>query len=427
MLSALKLIWTITATATFLQAANGLWQVLLPLRMQTEGLTTVMIGYVATAYGIGFTIGCLFAPLFVRHVGHIRAFASLAAVSAIVALVFSQASSPITWIILRCISGLSMAGLFTVSDSWTSACATSANRGRVLSIYMIFNKIALVISPLGIGLGTIDGSGLFMAVAAMLCMSLLPVCAANTVEPPSPNTIHLNLRKIFRLAPSAAIGSFVVGIMNGPVTNLAPVYGVNIGMSNAVAAALLFAVQGGSLVMQWPLGVISDRFDRRYVIAGLGGATSLICMLIVGATLFGSIPLIFLAIFLWGGVALCIYAVCVAHVCDVVPSEEIVPSVSGLLMIWAMGMAIGPAPAAFVMEKVAPWGLFFYSGCASLLLVIFVLWRIYAKARQPVSGGFVVINPTSPATAPLNPRAEPLEDNLEAASPADAPGNRQSD
>lgn len=404
MVSALKLIWTITATVTLLQCANGLWQVLLPLRMQFEGLTTVQIGYVASAYGVGFTIGCLFTPRFVRHVGHIRAFASLAATSAVIALIFSQASSPLMWMALRLISGIAMSGLFTVADSWTSACATNENRGRVLSIYMIFNKTALVIAPLGISLGSISGEGLFMIVAGMMCLSLLPVCAANAIEPPPPNTVHLNIRKILRLAPSAAIGCFVVGIMNGPIINLIAVYGVNTGMSSPVAAALLFAIQGGSLAMQWPLGVISDRFDRRHVIAGLGAATSLVCMLIIGATLINSVPLIFISVFMWGGIALCIYAVCVAHVCDVMPKTEIVPSVSGLLMIWAFGMAAGPTPAAFLMENIAPWGLFLYSGIASMVLALFVLCRIHYKKRDPTGSGFAVITPTSPASASLTVR-----------------------
>jgi len=409
LLSTLKLIWTITATATILQAANGLWQALLPLRMQADGMSIITIGNVATAYGIGFTIGCLLTPLFVRHVGHIRAFASLAAISAVVALVFSRSSSPAEWIALRALSGISMAGLFTVSDSWTSACANSGNRGRVLSFYMICTKIALVISPLGIGLGHIQGDGLFMAVAAMLSLSLLPVCAANTTEPPMPNSVRINLRRIFTLAPSAAVGAFVVGIMNGPVMNLTTVFGVRLGMSDQMAATLLFAIQGGSLLMQWPLGMISDRFDRRLVIAGLGAMTFLVCALIIAASIYGSTWLILASVCLWGGVALCIYAVCVAHVCDVVPAEEIVPSVSGLLMLWAIGMAIGPTPAAYFMKEIAPWGLFLYAGCAALLLSLFVLWRIRHRHREPTGGGFVIITPTSPATAPLNPRAEPLE------------------
>ncbi len=409
MRTAIKLIWTITATATILQAANGLWQVLLPLRMQAEGLSKIEIGYAATFYGIGFTIGCLCTPFFVRQVGHIRAFAGLAAISAIVALIFSQAASPWAWIVLRGIAGLSMSGLFTVSDSWTSACATAENRGRVLSIYMIFTKIALILAPLGIWFGSVNGPGLFMAVAALLCLSLLPVCAANTREPPRPNTVRINIRKIFSLAPSAAVGAFTVGIMNGPVTNLAAIYGSSIGMSYQLAAMLLLAIQAGSLAMQWPLGIISDRFDRRHVIAGLGAATGVVCLIAIASTLIGSFSLVFLSVFLWGGIALCIYAVCVAHVCEVVPAEEIVPSVSGLLMIWAMGMAIGPTPASYVMEKVAPWGLFLYAGIAAFMLFLFVIWRINFRQRAPAERKSPVIAVSSPPM--LDPHFEvPVED-----------------
>src|SRR5829696_1778882 len=112
MRSTISRIGTITAGATLLQAANGLLLALLPLRMSANGLS---ISAVATAYGIGFASGCLLAPILVRHVGHIRAFASLAAVVAVVVLLFTQANSVVAWTGLRAISGFAFAGLFTIA------------------------------------------------------------------------------------------------------------------------------------------------------------------------------------------------------------------------------------------------------------------------------------------------------------------------
>ena len=122
--SSLSLIWTITASATLLQAANGLFQALLPLRMQALGFPVTAIGLVAAAYGLGFASGCFLAPAFIRQVGHIRAFASLAAVAAVVALAFTQADSAPAWVVLRALTGITLAGLFTVIDGWISARTT---------------------------------------------------------------------------------------------------------------------------------------------------------------------------------------------------------------------------------------------------------------------------------------------------------------
>jgi MFS family permease len=405
--SSLSLIWTITAGATLLQSANGLLQTLLPLRMQADGLSVTVIGVVAAAYGFGFTLGCFFAPAFIRHVGHIRAFASLAAVAAVVALMFTQAESVMAWAVLRALTGVTLAGLFTVIDSWISARATSSHRGRILSVYMIWTKVAMMLSPLGIGLGDIRGDGLFMVVSAMMCLSLLPISATIAVEPPTPRIVRINAAELFVTAPSAIVGSFVVGLINGPVIAVAPVFGVGIGLSREQAAALLFALQGGSLLMQWPLGWLSDHFDRRYVIAGLAGGTSVVSLLIMWASVMAPPFFIILAFGLWGGLALCIYSVCVAHACDLVEPDRIVPTIGSLLASWAVGVTIGPVPGAIMMDWIGPGGLFIYAAAISFGLVTFIVVRIVSLKRPVSKGGFVDLTPTSPATAGLSPRANP--------------------
>lgn len=402
----LSLIWTITAATTLLQAANGLLQVLLPLRMQAEGLSVTAIGMVAAAYGFGFAVGCFLAPAFIRHVGHIRAYASLAAIASIVALAFTQAHSLPAWIVLRTLTGVSLAGLFTVTDGWISARTTASHRGRILSIYMVCTKIALMLSPLGIGLGEVGGDGLFMTVSAIMCVSLLPVSATLTEEPPAPGSVRIDLRNVFRVAPSAVIGSFAVGLTNGPVIAIAPIYGTTVGLSQDMAAALLFALQGGSLVLQWPLGWLSDQSDRRYVIAGLAAGTGLVSIAILWAGSSLSPALIFLAFALWGGLALCIYSVCVAHACDLVPPERIVPTISSLLFAWAAGVTIGPVPGAAMMDRLGPGGLFLYAAIVSITLATIVVARIVLQDRPVRRGGFVDLAPNSSATAALSPRAQ---------------------
>lgn len=407
----LSSIGAITAGATLLQGANGLLQALLPLRMQGEGLSITAIGIVATAYGFGFAAGCFLAPLLIRQVGHIRAFASLAAISAVVALGFSQAESLVAWCALRALSGMTLAGLFTVIDGWVSAQATSSHRGRILSIYMICTKLALMVSPLGLGLGTVAGDGFFMAIAATMCLSLLPLSATTTREPSPPATVRVDAKALFRVAPSAAVGAFVVGLVNGPVVAVASVFGVTIGLSKEQAAALLFALQAGSLTMQWPLGWLSDHTDRRYVIAGLAAGTTLLSLVILWASAQGSPILVILAFALWGGNALCIYSVCVAHACDLVEPDRIVPTISSLLVCWAVGVTLGPIPGAAMMDWIGPQGLFIYAAATSLVLTIFVGLRILQLRRPAAKGGFVDLAPTSAATASLRLRADrPAQD-----------------
>ncbi|MEZ0167264.1 MFS transporter [Microvirga sp. TS319] len=395
--SSLALIWTITVATTLLQAGNGLLQAVMPLRMQAEGLSVSAIGIVAAGYGLGFSTGCLLAPAFIRHVGYIRAFASLAAMVAVLVLVMTQAHSTLAWVILRGLTGVTLACIFTVTDGWISARASSSHRGRILSFYMIATKIALMLSPLGISFGDIGTDGLFMAVSAVISLSLLPIAATSTKEPPAPVGVKVDVRYLFALAPSAVVGSFVVGLVNGPVIAITPVFGVSIGMSQERAAALLFALQAGSLVLQWPLGWLSDRADRRYIIAGLAAGTSLVSMLILFASAHGAQDMILWSFAAWGGLALCIYSVCVAHACDIVEPGRIVSTVGTLLFSWAAGVTVGPLFGAAAMELLGPDGLFIYSAVASLGLVAFIILRIVRVQRAPVMGGFVVASTNSAA------------------------------
>jgi MFS family permease len=404
--SSLALIWAVTAATTLLQAGNGLLQVLMPLRMQGEGFSVSAIGLVATAYGIGFSTGCFIAPAFIRHVGYIRAFACLAAITGVTVLGMTQAHSTLAWILLRGLTGVTLACIFTLADSWISASATSSHRGRMLSIYMISTKVALMLSPLGISLGDIRSDGLFLAVNAVITLSLLPIAATATREPAPPQGVRIAVRKLFSNAPTAVVGVFVVGLMNGPVVAIAPVFGVAIGLSQDRAAGLIFALQAGSLAMQWPLGWLSDRMDRRYVIAGLAAGTSLVSLLIIGTSAMGAQALVLWSFAAWGGLALCIYSVCVAHACDLVEPGQIVSTVSTILFCWATGVTIGPLLGAGAMELMGPKGLFVYAAVVSLLLTGFVLVRI-AQVRRPAAGrGFAIVVPTSSASAALTPRAE---------------------
>lgn len=404
--SSIILIWSVTAATSLLQAGNGLLQVLMPLRMQAEGLSITAIGLVAATYGLGFSTGCFIAPAFIRHVGHIRAFASLAALVSVLVLAMTQAHSTAAWMILRGLTGVALACIFTLADGWISARASSSHRGRILSIYMICTKVTLMLSPLGIGLGDIRSDGLFMAVSACLTLSLLPIAATTTKEPPPPQGVKIDVKGLFAAAPSAVVGSFVVGLVNGPVIAITPVFGVSIGLSQEVAAALLVALQGGSLIMQWPLGWLSDRADRRIIIAALAAGTSAVSIGILLASQMNMQILVVWLFAAWGGLALCIYSICVAHACDIVDPGRIISTIGTLLFSWAIGVTIGPLLGALAMELLGPQGLFIYSALAALGLAAFIVVRIRLVQRLPAKGGFIEVAPTSSAANVVTSRAE---------------------
>ena len=397
---------SIVAGATLLQGANGFLQALLPLRLQAAGVSTTEFGLVATAYGFGFMGGCLAAPWCIRRIGFIRAFVALATILAIVALAFALAAHIGVWMALRAINGACMAGLFTAIEGWISVRAQGRQRGRMFASYMVITKLALATGPLLVGIAPVDGDRLFMALNALLLLALLPVAFTLADPPAPPRLATLGLRDLTNRASSAFVGCFVVGFVNAPVVTLAPLYGLGMGMSVEAAAALLIALQGGNLLLQWPLGWLSDRLDRRVVIALIGAGTAVVSAIIAELPMDAGPALITAAIAAWGGLALCAYAVCVAHACDLVPRERVVPTISGLLLAWAAGAMIGPLPGALLMDLLGPRGLFVFTGVASAGLALYVLVRMVLTRRpRAARHTFVALLPNSPATGSLTPQA----------------------
>jgi MFS family permease len=344
----------------------------------------------------------LWVPRIIATIGHIRAFAAFAAIVAVMTLVLAAWIEPLVWIGLRVVGGVCFAGLFAVAESWISDRTEPKLRGRVLGFYMVCNKTALTISPLLLTVVTIEGPWMFMIVSALCSLGLLPVAGTRSESPAPIQLVTIGLRKLYAITPVGMIGCLVIGLVNGPLLSLVPVYGEGVGLSLVEISLLVPALHFGSLVSQWPLGHLSDQGDRRRIIAALNFAVvALSAALWLGRDLPASVVLSL--ILLLGAAALSIYAICIAHAGDHVGPEQMVPLVSSLLLVWGLGAMLGPVLAASVMQWLGVHGLFLYVASAALLCAMFTIWRIW---RQPPVAEeshthFVNLPATSPAVAEL--------------------------
>lgn len=402
MLNPYLTVTTVIAGVVLLQAASGLLLVLLPLRMSAEQFSVQMIGWVAAAHGAGFLLGCAVIGRFIAAVGHVRAFAALAATLAVVALAFAAFRAPEAWIGLRLVGGACFAGLFTVAESWIADRTPPSLRGRVLGFYTVCSKAALVVAPLFLGAMALNGAWAFMLVSALCSLSLLPVTTTRSASPGVSAFSTLGVRELYRLAPVGLVGCLTVGLINAPVLSLASVYGEGIGLDLGHIVWLFPVLQLGSLVLQWPLGRWSDRGDRRRMIAALNGIVAVVAVLLWGLGT-PSVLVLMLLLFLLGEAALSIYAICVAHAGDHAQPAQMVPLVSSLLMVWGVGAVIGPALAAAVMQWLGAEGLFLYVAAVAAPFAVFVRWRITRRAAVPDDAHvhFVNLPATSPVAAEL--------------------------
>ena len=386
---------------------NGMISALLPLDIAARGMGASAAGAVATGYGAGFLVGCLFAPALVRRAGHIRVFSAFSAIFCALILAFPAFPDPIAWVGFRFLTGFSMAALSTVADGWVSARATPEIRGRVISIYMLVTKLSIMIGPALLTVMQVGEPWPYMLAAALFALAVVPVALSTAAAPAVPSPERLTLRQLYTIAPASVVGCLGIGMLNGALLGLIPLYGAQLDLGTRNAALLVSAMHGGSLLLQWPIGWLSDKRDRRLVIVGVTVVTASVS---IALAVLSALPLwgLFALVALWGGASLSLYAVCVAHASDMAQDErQIIPLCASLLLLWATGATVGPVVGSLAMEAMGPRGLFAYASIVAVLMAAFIAWRIRARPATKEAGQqpFVNMPASSPTMATLDPRA----------------------
>jgi MFS family permease len=365
-----------------LLTGQGLQGTLLPVRANLEGFSTLSIGLMGGAYFFGFTLGCLRGSTLLRRVGHIRVFAAMTAAASAVPLLHALWVETWLWWVLRFVTGYCFAVLYVVIESWLNEQATNENRGAVFSAYTLITLTVLAVGQQMLLLYDPQQMALFAIASAIVSLAAIPVVLSVAPTPRhAEGKVRLDLRRLFRTSPAGSLGCLGAGLSNGSFWALAPVFVA--GYSSEVSLAAWFmtsAVLGGALG-QWPLGLWSDRVDRRWVIAFAG-----VTALLVGAAIWLAFkvmsPLLLMLLGAgWGAVAFPLYAVSVAHTNDHAKPGEYVMISSGLLLMYGIGAIIGPFLASVSMHLVGAGGLFLYTALIHLLLICYIALR-FAK-RQP--------------------------------------------
>ena len=387
-------------SAALLNAANGLIQTFLPIRMTNEGFSATASGIMVTGHAIGFMIGCLSTLRTVRRIGHIRVFVAAAALMAVTSLAFAIGIDTVYWMLLRVATGYASAAMFTALESWLNAGTTRDIRGSVISVYVVTGKVALIMGQLILTL-PFDPIAIFMLGSACYSLCLIPMATTRQPSPDVSQVRPISLREIYVIAPAGFAGCVVAGMVNNAVVNLTPVYVTQLELPRNLAATVVSAMQFGTLLLQWPLGRLSDKIDRRHIILVISIASIVVSAAFLFTPTLPTWGLYALAA-LWGGFALSLYAVSIAHANDLAHRDQLLSLSSGLLMAWAIGAAIGPTMASTVMRFAGPGGLFGYSVGVYMLLTVFIVWRLYVRRGAPADrGSFVDVPATTTIAAKI--------------------------
>lgn len=382
MRSALAPVSALLLSVAFLLMGNGLQSTLLPLRADFEVFTKFEIGVLGSAYYLGFAAGCLYGAHVIRRVGHIRTFTAVVAVASAVALAHALVLNPYAWWLLRALTGFCVAVLFMVIESWLNERATNENRGLVFSVYAMIN---LTVISLGQLMLTLDDPGdfpLFSIASILVSLAAVPVAMTKSQAPAPVATVRIRFRYLYGLSPVGFIGCLSVGMANGALWGLGPVFARTFGESTTLVALFMSVVVVSGALGQWPLGRLSDRLDRRRVIAlgcGCAALAGLGLLLLPRLWDWSLLPLAAA----YGFFALPVYALSVANMNDFVAPDGFVEASSGLLLVFATGAATGPVLASLIIWLSDEASLFGFTACVHLAMAAFALYRRRRRERAP--------------------------------------------
>lgn len=384
MFRAVAAVSSLLLAAAILFAGNGLQGTLLSVRGNLEGFPTALIGLLMSAYFGGFILGCRFNPIFIKSVGHIRTFVALASIASAATLAHPLVVDVAAWAALRAVSGFCFAGLVMVLESWINERAHNANRGRILSVYRIVDLGATFAGNALLATASPQGFQLFALVSILVSLALVPV-ALTPIEAPKPiRTARLDLAKLYAVSPAAALGAPLVGLANAAFWAVGPVFAQESGFDQEGIALFMSSVIVGAALSQWPLGWLSDRVDRRYVM--LGGALACVAASLALAQ-YGpnSADLLAALGFAVGAFMIPMFGLTAAHANDHAAPEDAVATNGGLLLLHAGGSVVGATLGAWVMSLFGPPALFHYVAAVYAIFAAVCLFRM-ARRAAPVEG-----------------------------------------
>jgi MFS family permease len=368
---------------SILMTGQGLQGTLLPVRAGLESFSTVSIGVMGAAYFLGFTIGCLKGGNLVRRVGHVRVFLAMTALGSSAPLVHGLFVNSFAWGLLRMISGFCFAALYVVIESWLNERSTNENRGTVFSIYVMISLTVLAVGQMMTLLYDPARWQLFALASVLVSLGAIPVALSTSPSPEQPTSVEIDVSRLFRLSPAAAVGCLATGLANGAFWSLAPVFTAAVSSETSLAAWFMTSAVAGGALAQWPLGSASDKIGRRKLL--LAGAVSGIVVAGLVISRFDTLDFASVNVLaaLWGATAFPLYAISVAHANDYADPDDYVMVSGGLLLMYGVGAILGPFAASAVMTLTNASGLYLFTGAVHLAMAMFVVHRMLRRESTP--------------------------------------------
>ncbi len=418
----LKNSWALFTGMGLIMLAHGYQGSLLGVRAVQEDFSLLATGFMLSGYFVGYFIGARTIPGFILRVGHIRVFAAFASIASIVILMHSIFVNPITWFILRIITGVSMVSLYTVAESWLNDRSSNKNRGSVLSIYMVILYGSMGVGMFLLNFSTPKNFEPFILVSVITSMALIPILLTKKKPPTFKKINAMSFSELYKSSPFGMVSSFFYGTIQSALFTLLAVYATSMNFTILEISIVTFLLAISGAIAQFPVGKISDVYDRRKVIiASTFGAAifSLITILVSGQMylpdgLATSKSWFYIFFILFSFCSLPMFSLILAHTNDYITKDKFVAAGAGLQFTFGLGAMSGPFLCSIFMDLVGPNGFFVFLFFFHSLIGTFGIYRMRSrKTVENPDSQFVAMPQTiTPAGIELNPTTEPIEEPI---------------
>lgn len=400
MIQVLSSAWALLLGMGLLMVGNGLQGTVLGVRGEIEGFSTLQMSFVMSAYFMGFLGGSRLAPEMIRRVGHVRVFAALASFISAVMILYPLMTDPIVWILGRVVIGFCFSGVYVTAESWLNNAASNENRGQALSLYMIFQMMGIISAQGLVLLGDPAGFDTFVIASILVSVSFAPILLSISPTPAFDTTKPMTLRELFGYSPLGCVGMFLLGGVFSAQFGMASVYGARAGLTLVEISTFIAAFYVGALVLQYPLGWMSDRMDRRFLIMLVAGVGT--CAALVGMVFGVTFPLLLVSAFVIGGMSNPLYSLLIAHANDFLDHEDMAAASGGLLFINGLGAIAGPLITGWLMGDAVfgPPGFFLFIAALLATMAVYALYRTTQRAAIPVDETGTM-SPVYPTASPV--------------------------
>lgn len=382
MIRMLSGVWPLLLGIVLIMLGNGMHFTLIGLRGGIEGFSAAELAIVTSSYFLGFLSGARYSPKLIRRVGHVRVFAALGSFMSAGLISFPLLTEPWAWAPLRLLVGFCMSGIYVTAESWLNDAATNETRGKVLSAYMIAQTLGIIGAQGLLTLGDSGTSALFIGASILVSISFAPILLTVTHGPTVEVARPMSLRGLYSGSPLGTVGIFLLGSVYATQTGMGAVYGSQIGLTPTQIALFVAMLFAGALLLQYPIGWLSDRMDRRKLIFGAATLGAVSCG--VGWVTDGSLWPLMMAAFFAGGVTTPLYALFLAYTNDSLSAEDMASASGGLVFTFGLGAITGPLVTGWAMEGLGPYAFWPVLGATFTSITLYALYRMTQRAVTPV-------------------------------------------